>query len=242
MAEAKKKSVFETLAAIDVTPDLVVKGEGKYQVAYIPWARAIEKLKMYYPDSIITECTFKKRKFVSALTSKTSEGETYENQMVEVELPYDTDGKTCWVQTCIRIPSENVEEYCALPIMDNRNQPVRAENVTSTEVNKALRRCVTKNIAYLGYGLSAWMKDDYTDLAKDQQILDKFDRQNAIDKFKNLIKQGFDKAKLVAWSTEHFGTANPQTIKSDEILNKLSEELDKLNIEDFQPDKKKTKN
>ena len=26
---------------------LVVKGEGKYQVAYIPWARAIEKLKMY---------------------------------------------------------------------------------------------------------------------------------------------------------------------------------------------------
>lgn len=241
MAETNKKSVFETLASIDVTGDTVVKGEGKYQTNYVPWARAIEKLKMHYPDAIIEECTFKTQKCISVLLSETPEGKTYENIIVGDELPYGTDGRTCWVKTCVKIPSQGIEEYCTLPIMDNRNASIKAENVTSTDVNKALRRCVAKNIAYLGYGLSMWLKDDYTDLAKDQKILDKLDRSNAIDKFKGLIKQGFDKQKLVAWSTDHFGTANPQSIKSDEVLNRLSEELDKLDIKDFQPDKKAKK-
>lgn len=238
MAESRKKSVFETLGSIDTTADMVVKGEGKYQVSYVPWARSIEKLKMNYPDAIIEECTFTTKKFISALASKTENGEVYDTQLIDVELPYGTDGRTCWVKTCVKIPSQNIEEFCTLPIMDNRNQPVSVDKVTSTEVNKALRRCVAKNIAYLGYGLSAWLKDDYTDLAKDKQILDKLDRNDVVDKFKALIARGFDRAKLAAWSKENYGTANPATIKNDEILERMSEAIDKLDIKDFQADKK----
>lgn len=238
MAETKNKSVFETLASIDVTADMTTKGEGKYSIAYVPWARSIEKLRMNYPDAIIEECTFITKKYVSALASKTAEGEVYENQLVDVELPYGTDGRTCWVKTCVKIPSKNIEEYCTLPIMDNRNQSVSVDKVTSTDVNKALRRCVAKNIAYLGYGLSAWLKDDYTDLAKDKQILDKFERNEVLDKFKSLVDKGFDRVKLSDWSKANFGTANPNTIKNDEILAKMSEAIDKLDIKDFQPDKK----
>lgn len=239
MAETKnKKSVFETLASIDTTSDTVTKGEGKYSVTYVPWSRSIEKLRMHYPDAIIEECTFKTKKLVSALSSKTAEGETYHNELVDVELPYGTDGRTCWVKTCVKIPSENIVEYCTLPIMDNRNQAIKAENVTMTEVNKALRRCVAKNIAYLGYGLSAWLKDDYTDLAKDKKVLDGLDRQDAISKFKAKIKEGFDRDKLASWLQTSFGVKNPMNL-SDELLERLNTELDKLDINDFKTEKKK---
>ena len=164
----------------------------------------------------------------------------YENQIIDVELPYGTDGTTCWVQTCVRIPSENVEEYCTLPIMDNSNNAVPAKSVTSTHVNKALRRCVAKNIAYLGYGLSMWLKDDYTDLAKDKKVLDGLDRQDAIAKFKAKIKEGFDRDKLAAWLVQNFGVKNPMSL-SDELLERLNAELDKLDIKDFQTEKKAKK-
>lgn len=239
MPESKKKSVFNTLASIDVTPDLVVKGEGKYQISYVPWARAIEKLRMNYPDAVIEECTFKMQKYISSTLNETSEGKTYENTLIEIELPYGTDGRTCWVKTCVRIPSENIEEYCTLPIMDNRNQSIKLENLTSTDVNKALRRCIAKNIAYLGYGISMWLKDDFTDLAKDQKIITNLEQNDAIEKFKSLVSKGFDRNKLAAWLQTNFGTNNPRTIKSEEILARLSEELDKLDVKDFQPDKKK---
>lgn len=238
MSETKKKSVFETLASIDTTNDMVSKGDGKYSVTYVPWARSIEKLRMYYPDAIIEECTFKTQKLVSVLASKTAEGETYHSELVEVELPYGTDGNTCWVKTCVKIPSQGIEEYCTLPIMDNRNQAVPATNVKSTDVNKALRRCVAKNIAYLGYGLSAWLKDDYTDLAKDKKVLDGLDRQDAIGKFKAKIKDGYDRDKLATWLQANFGGCkNPMNL-SDELLERLNEELDKLDIKDFQSEKK----
>ena len=241
MAEVKKKSVFETLGSIDTTSDLVTKGEGKYQISYVPWAKSIEKLRTHYPDATIEECTFKTKKLVSALASKTAEGETYDSIEVEQELPYGTDGRTCWVKTCVRIPSQNIEEYCTLPVMDNRNQAVKLENITSTDVNKALRRCVAKNIAYLGYGLSAWMKDDFTDLAKDQMILTGLEQNDAIDKFKALIAKGYDRDMLVKWLSANFKTTNPKTIKNEDVLARLSEELDKLDIKDFQPVKGKKK-
>lgn len=242
MADTKKKSVFETLASIDISQDIVKKEvktkTGKdFTIDYVPWARAIEKLRMHYPDAIIEECTFTTKKFVSVLSSKTKDGETYETQLVDVEMPYGSDGKTCWVKTCIKIPSENIEEYCTLPIMDNSNNAVAEQNVTSTHVNKALRRCVAKNIAYLGYGLSMWLKDDYTDLAKDKKVLDGLDRQDAISKFKAKIKDGFDRDKLAVWLQTNFGVKNPMNL-SDELLERLNVELDKLDINDFKAEKK----
>lgn len=236
--EVKKKSVFETLAAIDVTSDIVVKGEGKYAANYIPWAKAIEKIRTYYPDTILEECTFKFKKIISALSSETPDSKTYVTEIVDIELPYGTDGRTCWVKTCVKIPSEGIEEYCTLPVMDNKNQSIGVDKVTSTEVNKALRRCIAKNIAYLGYGLSAWMKDDYTEIAKDQKIIMNLDQNDAIAKFKELISKGYDRDKLVKFLQANFNTNNPRTIKNPEILARLSEELDKLDIKDFQAEKK----
>lgn len=234
MPSPAKKSVFETLASIDVTDDIRVKGNTQY----IPWAKCVEKLKTHYPDAIIEECTFKKQRFITALESKTADGETYVTAITDEDMPYATDGRTAWVKTCVRIPSENIEEYCTLPILDFKNQAIPVDKVTTADANKSLRRCVAKNIAYLGYGITLWQKDnDYTDLAEEKKIIDKLERNDVIEKFKALVNEGFDKAKLAAWSKENFGTSNPANIKSDEILDRMSKALDTLDKKDFQPDK-----
>ena len=154
-------------------------------------------------------------------------------------MPYATDGHTAWVKTCVKIPSENIEEYCTLPILDFKNQPIPSDKVTTADANKSLRRCVAKNIAYLGYGITLWQKDnDYTDLAKDQKVIDKLESNEVIAKFKELVAKGFDKIKLANWCKENFGSSNPASIKNEEIRAKMLEALDKLDIKDFQSDKK----
>ena len=102
-----------------------------------------------------------------------------------------------------------------------------------------MRRCVAKNIAYLGYGITLWQKDnDYTDLAKDQKVIDKLESNNVVDKFKELVAKGFDRIKLSSWCKENFGSANPAAIKNADIRERMLMALDTLNIKDFQPDKK----
>ena len=154
-------------------------------------------------------------------------------------MPYFTDGRTCYVKTRLEIPSEGIDEYCTLPVMDFKNQCITADKITMSDVNKSLRRCATKNIAMAtGLGLGLWHKEEISEAAVSQKILDKLDRQDAITKFKEKIKEGFDRDKLAVWLQTNFGGCkNPMNL-SDELLERLNEELDKLDIKDFQSEKK----
>lgn len=239
MPEPKNKKVFAIGSAIDVSPFLFEKNGQKY----LPWSRALELMKLNWTDAKITKCSFETTKVISTLTAETENGKSYENTVVKVEMPYFTDGRTCYVQTKVEIPSENAEEYCTLPIMDHRNQCIPADKVTMSDVNKAQQRCMTKNIAMAtGIGLSLWHKEEISELAKDQKIIDNLEKgglkESTIAKFKALITKGFDRTMLVTWLQTNFSTTNPRTIESEEILNRLSEELDKLDIKDFQLEKK----
>lgn len=234
MAETKKKSVFERGSAIDVSSYLFTKNNMKY----LAWSRAEELLKLTFPDAVITEVTFPTDKYISVPTEENKDGKCYEVCKTTVEMPYFTDGKTCMVKTRVEIPSEGVSQECTLPIMDFKNQPISAEKVTMTDVNKSLKRCMTKNIAELtGIGLGLWHKEEQSETAIAQNIISKLDRQDAIGKFKQKIADGFDRDKLATWLKANFGTNNPMTIKSDEVLDRLNEELDKLDIKEFKKEK-----
>lgn len=238
MAEAKKKSVFEVMSAIDISPYVFSKN-GQ---SYLPWSRAVELLKLKYPDARITECTFAVKEFVSAVAEETKEGKKHENILINKEMPYFTDGNTCYVKTRLEIPSEALDEYCTLPILDFKNKSMTANTVTMDAVNKSLRRCATKNIAMAtGLGLSLWHKEETSETAEAAKILTEFEQNSAIDKFKALIAKGFDRNELVKWLQTNFKTSNPRTIKNEDVLDKLAEELDKLDIKDFQPVKTKKK-
>ena len=125
-----------------------------------------------------------------------------------------------------------------LPILDYKNQCIPIDKLTFFDVSKSIKRCFVKAAANHGLALNLWTREGETDLAKEKKILDKLDRQDAITKFKEKIKEGFDRDKLASWLQTNFGGCkNPMNL-SDDLLDRLNEELDKLDINDFKAEKK----
>lgn len=135
MAEKEKISVFNTLNEINVGN----KTKEKNNLTYLPWAAAWEAVKRIYPDAtfdiseqIIDE--FGNKRF------------------------WFSDGKTGWVKVSVTIDGQTMTEV--LPIMDHRNQPIAAENITSTAANKAFKRCLVKCLALHGLATYVFLGED----------------------------------------------------------------------------------
>ena len=136
MVEKNEKSVFETLNAVDISGEL----KKKQNLSYLPWSSAWATVKKIYPDA--TQRVIKD-----------------ENNNL-----YHTDNKTCWVETEVTINNETQSE--CLAVMDNRNQAIPYDTVTMTQVNKSIKRCLVKNLALFGLGLSLWNGEELSDEAK----------------------------------------------------------------------------
>lgn len=114
---------FTALNGVDVSG----KTEQKNGLTYLSWAWAWSELKKRHPQATYT---------------------IYEDGQGRF---YHTDGHTCWVKTGVTV--EGLEHIEYLPVMDFRNQSIPADKVTSTDVNKAIQRSLTKAVARHGLGL-----------------------------------------------------------------------------------------
>lgn len=124
------KSVFSVLNAVNVNEHT----EKKNGLTYLSWAWAWQEVKKRFPDAQYT---------------------IYER---EDGVNYWTDGRTCWVKTGVTIGGlEHIEE---LPVMDYRNAAIPLDKVTSTDVNKAIQRSLTKACARHGLGLYIYAGED----------------------------------------------------------------------------------
>lgn len=121
---------FKVLNEINVSDKI----EQKNGLNYLSWAWAWGELKKLHPDAVST---------------------VYENAQ---GWNYHTDGKTCWVKTGVTVGGVEHIEY--LPVMDHRNNSIPADKVTSTDVNKAIQRSMTKAIARHGLGLYIYAGED----------------------------------------------------------------------------------
>lgn len=131
-----EKSVFAVLSAVDITDKL----KKKNNLSYLPWSSAWDIIKSHYPDAVCHPV-------------KTPDG-----------CLYHTDGKTCWVETSMTIQGETQNE--TLAVMDHKNQSIAADVVTSTQFEKSIKRCLVKNAALFGLGLSLWNGEELSDAAK----------------------------------------------------------------------------
>ena len=130
---SEKLSVFETLNKINVNG----KTEKKNGLTYLSWAWAWGEVKKAFPEATFT---------------------IYERDTQHGPVNYFTDGRTCWVKTGMTINGiEHIEE---LPVMDFRNNSIPYERVTSTDVNKAIQRSLTKAAARHGLGLYIYAGED----------------------------------------------------------------------------------
>ena len=130
MEKSKQQSVFHTLNAVNCNDHT----EKKNGLTYLSWAWAWAEVKKADPNAFYT---------------------IYENQQ---GLIYHTDGRTCWVKTGVTIDGLELIEY--LPVMDFRNNSIPLEKVTSTDVNKAIQRSLTKACARHGLGLYIYAGED----------------------------------------------------------------------------------
>ena len=126
----EKKSVFETLKAIDVSEHI----EKKNGLSYVSWAWAWAELKKVYPNAYYT---------------------VYENKD---GWNYFTDGRTGWVKTGVTV--EGLEHIEYLPIMDYNNKSIPLDKITSFNVNTAIQRSLTKACARHGLGLYVYAGED----------------------------------------------------------------------------------
>ena len=124
------ENYFKTLNEINVGDKI----EKKNGMSYLSWAWAWGELKKLHPDAVST---------------------VYENEM---GWNYHTDGRTCWVKTGVTVGGVEHIEY--LPVMDYRNNSIPVDSVTSTDVNKAIQRSMTKAIARHGLGLYIYAGED----------------------------------------------------------------------------------
>lgn len=135
--ELMEKNYFVELNNINVSDKI----EKKNDLSYLSWAWAWGELKKLHPTATYT---------------------IYENAD---GLFYHTDGKTAWVKTGVTV--EGIEHIEYLPVMDFRNRSISVENITSTDVNKAIQRSLTKAVARHGLGLYIYAGEDLPEEEKE---------------------------------------------------------------------------
>lgn len=168
MADEKKKSVFETLSAVDVSKHVeVIKMKKGPALSYVSWSWAWNFVKSIYPDTPTPK--FTKYKEMALTTAQEPYKVKYGNQeytkyrtvvkhaeMIDREVPYLTTMTGTMVECTIVIEGEPYTE--SLYVMDNNNNAVI--NPTMKEINKTQKRCLVKALALAGLGLSIYAGED----------------------------------------------------------------------------------
>jgi hypothetical protein len=167
-----EKNYFEVLNNIDVGDKI----EKKNGLSYLSWAWAWGEIKKRHPDAIYT---------------------IYENAD---GLFYHTDGKTAWVKTGVTVNGIEHIEY--LPVMDYKNKSIPIENITSTDVNKAIQRSLTKAVARHGLGLYIYAGEDLPEEKKgttDKEMDEHLEKKITENDVKIIEKMVEGKDALKTW-------------------------------------------
>lgn len=195
MAETKvKKSVFEILNSINVNEHVEKKktgeknpdGSEKY-LTYLSWVWAWGQVKQHFPDA------------------------SYEVRHWG-DKPYLNDDQLgIMVETSVTIGGETITMW--LPVMNSTNKAMKAvpysyktkygdkfvDAATMFDINKAIMRCLAKNIAMFGLGLYIYAGED---LPEEEAAQAKNELQAKIDQAVAEIKAVKSREELEAcWRT-----------------------------------------
>lgn len=193
------KTIFQTLSEIDISPKI----KQKNKMDYLPWSSAWDFVKNKYPTA------------------------TYNIVKTENGCIYHNDGRTCWVETSMTIDGETQTEI--LPVLDYRNQAIGYDKVTTSDVNKSIKRCLVKNLALFGLGLSLWNGEELSDNAKKKKDEDEKPLRETQTKLLELLKSkvsdGCDKNKLFDLVEKLIGSKNPNNVRDINVLNNAINEI-----------------
>lgn len=144
------EEIFKKLFSIDVNKYVEMKGRFKY----ISWANAWAEVKKIYPNA-----KYKIKKFG------------------EDEKPYLYDQNTGYmVFTEVTIEKMTYEMW--LPVMDYNNKIIM--KATMSDINKAIMRCLVKNLAIFGFGLYIYAGEDIPEIIDIDNYLNKYGEKKSV--------------------------------------------------------------
>lgn len=221
------KTIFDDLYSIDVSEHT----EKKKNLTYLSWAWAWAEVKKRYPDAnYIIE------------------------HFGESQLPYIYDPKTGYmVFTNMTIGGQTYRMW--LPVMDESNNAMKdapytyevkeynygkptGKMVTKSvdaadmfNVNKAIMRCLVKNLAMFGLGLYIYAGEDLPE-AKDETLPTPSPIDVTISEIdgvaKDLPSKGITKSKIGETIKSICGTPNYKKIQDVDVAKKVLEALKNL--------------
>jgi len=208
MTKVNEESTFDVLFKIDAGKKIKKKGK----LSYVSWSDAWSEVKKLYPDA-----SYK----------------IYPQVMDENgnERFWHDDGRTGWVEVGVTIEGNEIREVLA--IMDFKNQSIPAENITSVEANKTLKRCITKACALHGLFLFIYsgedipeevamvddLKDKITALVKKKVALSDKAKEKVATLCKDAQKKAFPELEDDLISGDY------KNISDSEILEELHKKL-----------------
>lgn len=158
--DAMVKDVFSSLYNTVVSDHVEKKptGKGNKELSYLSWAWAWKEIAQRYPDV------------------------QYEIIMNENNLPYFADDTGIMVYTKMTI--NGITRMMWLPVMDSTNTALKmqpytittkfgektVQAATMTDINKTVMRCLVKNMAMFGLGLSLYAGEDLPEFTADTKI------------------------------------------------------------------------
>lgn len=185
MDEQLSREIFNKLNDIN----LKSKTQQKMGLTYLSWAYAWGELKAQYPDAEMI--VYNRKIHIKKTITNTDDGQTTTTEYeYDDEIPYFTDEMTTYVKVGVKIKGiEYIETY---PIMNNKNQAVRLNLVTMTDVNRAIQRAFVKACGRHGLGLYIYAGEDLPEASK--KIIDYEAIALNCDRFATVIltKEGFE--------------------------------------------------
>ena len=184
------KNIFDNLLKVEVKDKLEVRKQGEITLNYLSWASAWEEFKKNCPDA------------------------TYEIKMFD-NLPYTYDDKTGYmVFTSITV--NNLTHSMWLPVMNNNNKAMKAERynyfvknyktgekiecfvepATMFDINKTIMRCLVKNMAMFGLGLSVYKGEDLPEEDKENQTVNSSNDKATVNQLAYIDNLKLDKQKI----------------------------------------------
>jgi hypothetical protein len=201
-------SKFEELLAIDVND----KKEKRGNLDYLSWTFAWSEFKKVYPKADYEIIKFEKGGHL---------------------VPYMYDEIGYMVNTKVDNGEGEVHEM-VLPVMDSVNNAMKSEHykistkkgdtvvkaATMFDINKAIMRCLVKNIAMFGLGLYIYAGED---------LPDKITTTSETSEQKNLsITEQIQSCKTEGELEEIYRTNKKKIIDNDNLLNLVTEQGKKL--------------
>lgn len=197
------------------------KVKTKMGLNYLSWAYAWGELLKAYPDATLNvyNRTIETNETITTEDKDNGVTRTVVNKSTQ-DVPYFTDGRSCFVKVGVSIQGVEYIEY--FPIMGLKNDAIPANRVTMTDVNKALQRAFVKACARHGLGLYIYAGEDLPEAEKNAPVVvsDATDFKSVQTDVINLVTKMQNDPEVVRYIQEMFpGTRLSQT--TEEHLDKL---------------------